>query len=149
MESEIYKQLEALAFKRTIPFCYGCYIEAPSGCCHNCGSDDLMRLMPGIGCEYGVDWVIREILSEELEPVDIEEAFEQSIRDCYPKETKVGWMTFDTVTLMKENDPVGWRCALVDYESQEEADGNIVSFDGGATYYDARSVENLTEQNES
>ena len=145
MESEIYKQLEALAYKRTNPFCYGCYIETPTGCCHNCGSDDLMRLMPGVGCEYGVDWVIQEILRQELEPVDLEEAFEQSVRECYPEETQVGWMTFDTVTLMKENDPVGWRCALSDYESQEESEGNILSFGGGSNYYFKQDLENLIE----
>lgn len=49
-----------------------------------------MRLMPGVGCEYGVDWGIQEILRQELEPVDLEEVFEQSIRECYPEETKVG-----------------------------------------------------------
>lgn len=147
MKSEIYKQLEQLAFARTIPFCYGCYIEAPTGCCLNCGSDDLMRLIPGVGCEYGVDWVIQEILRQELEPVDLEIAFEQSIRECYPEETKVGWMTFDTVTLMKENDPVGWRCALSEYESQEELEGNIVSFDNGSTYHDLKTLESFIEQN--
>ena len=68
------------------------------------------------------------------------------MRECYPEETKVGWMTFDTITLMKENDPVGWRCALVDYEAQEESEGNIISFDGGSTYYNTQSLEEFIEQ---
>jgi hypothetical protein len=50
-------------------------------------------------------------------------------------------MTFDTVKLMKENDPVGWRCALADYESQEESEGNIVSLDGGSTFYKVDCIE--------
>lgn len=50
-------------------------------------------------------------------------------------------MTFDTVKLMKENDPIGWRCALAEYESQEESEGNIVSFDGESTYYFASQIE--------
>lgn len=54
-----------------------------------------MRLLPGVGCEYGTDWIIKHILKTELEAVDLEEAFEESIRQCYPEETKVGWMTFD------------------------------------------------------
>lgn len=141
MNNEIFEQLKELAFKRSIPFCYSCYKEAPTGCCKDCGSDDLMRLVPGIGCEYGTDWIIKHILETELTAVDLEEEFEESIRQCYPEETQVGWMTFDTVTLMKENDPVGWRCALADYESQEESEGSIVSFDGGSTYYSTSDLE--------
>lgn len=148
MKTEIQKQLEAIAFKRSIPFCYGDYIECPTGRCSKCGSDDLMRLVPGVGCEYGTDWIIKHILETELEPVDLEEAFEESVRQCYPEETKVGWMTFDTVTLMKEQDPIGWRCALVEYESQEADEGAIVSFDGGSTYYDVQSLESLIEQSQ-
>ena len=146
MNQEIHEQLKQLAFKRSIPFCYSCYKEAPTGCCKTCGSDDLMRLLPGVGCEYGTDWIIKHILETELEAVDLEETFEESMRECYPEETKVGWMTFDAVTLMKENDPVGWRCALVDYESQEESEGNILSFDGGSTYYSTLSLKDFIEQ---
>lgn len=141
MNNEIFEQLNELAFKRSIPFCYSCYKEAPTGCCEVCGSDDLMRLVPGVGCEYGTDWVIKHILETELTAVDLEEEFEESIRQCYPEETQVGWMTFDTVKLMKENDPVGWRCALADYESQEESEGNIVSLDGGSTFYKVDCIE--------
>lgn len=146
MNQEIHEQLKQLAFKRSILFCYSCYKEAPTGCCKTCGSDDLMRLLPTVGCEYGTDWIVKHILETELEAVDIEEAFEESMRECYPEETKVGWMTFDTVTLMKENDPVGWRCARVDYESQEESEGNILSFDGGSTYYSTQSIQDFLKE---
>ena len=60
MNSEIKEQLEKLAYKRSKPFCHSCYAEAPTGCCADCGSDDLMRLVPEFGCEYGIDWVERE-----------------------------------------------------------------------------------------
>lgn len=143
MNTEIQKQLELIAFKRSIPFCYSCYKQAPTGCCESCRSDDLMRLLPEVGCEYGTDWIIKHILETEVESVDLSDAFEESIRECYPEETKVGWMTFDTVTLMKENDPVGWRCAISDFESQEESEGNILSLDGGCTYYWRHDLESL------
>ena len=42
-------------------------------------------------------------------------------------------------------DPVGWRCAQVDWESQEESEGNIVSFDGGKTYYRRNDLEDFIE----
>lgn len=148
MNSELKEKLTQLAFNRSIPFCYSCYHECPSGCCQTCGSDDLMRLLPEVGCEYGTEWVVRHILETELTPVDLEEAFEDSLRDCYPETTKVGWMEFDTVTLMKENDPIAWRCALAEFESNEESEGNFVSFDGASTYYTVQSIESFIEEEE-
>lgn len=68
-----------LAFERTTPFCYSCYQDCPSGHCKDCGSDDLMRHLEGVGVEYGTDWVIKSILEEELSKVDLEESFEQMI----------------------------------------------------------------------
>lgn len=102
--------------------------------------------MPDVGCEYGTNWIIKHILETGLDAVDLEEAFKEFMRQCYPGETKVGWMSFDTVTLMKENDPVGWRCALSDYESEEESEGNIISFDGGSTYFSIQSLEDFIEK---
>lgn len=48
---------------------------------------------------------------------------------------------------MKDQDFIGWRCALADYESQEESEGNIVSFDGDSTYYFlTHDIESLLER---
>jgi len=146
MRTEIQKNLEKLAYKRSSQFCYQCYEVAPSGTCSHCMSDDLMREVPGVGVEYGTEWIINHILETELTPVDLEEAFEESVRQCYPEETKVGWMTFDTVTLMKENDPISWKCALSEYESQEESEGGIISFDNGSNYFWSEDVEQLLEE---
>ena len=143
MNSEIKTQLEKLAFKRSKPFCYSCYEEAPTGCCQYCGSDDLMRLMPEVGCEYGTDWIIEQILKTELIVANLEESFEQSIRDCYSETTKVAWCEFDTITLLKEQDPISWSCALSEYESNEESEGNIISFDSGLSYYNISDIEEL------
>ena len=142
-KTEIEEKLEQLAYARTTPFCYHCYIEAPLGICEKCQSDDLMRCLKGVGVEYGTDWVIKHILQEELTPVNTEEAFEESVRECYSEQTTVGWMTLDTVSIMKEKDPVWWRMALSEYESQEEEEGNLISFDGGSTYYLASDIEDL------
>lgn len=143
MDQEIYKKLEQLAFERSVPFCYPCYEIAPEGKCYKCGSDDLMRCLPSVGAEWGINWVIEEILREELEPVDLEEAFEQSIRDCYPEEVKVGWLTLDMVSVMKAMDPVSWRCAQSEWESQEADEGQIITLDNGQTYYWLHDVESL------
>ncbi len=143
MNTEIHEQLKQLALKRSIPFCYGCYEEAPSGRCKTCGSDDLMRFVPGNGVEDGTDWIIESILETELTPVNLEEAFEESVRECYPEQITVGWMTLDAVSVMKEMDSVSWRCAQGDWESQEADEGNIISLDGGSTYYWPHDVEKL------
>ncbi len=104
-----------------------------------------MRLLPGSGCEYGTEWVIRELVREKLELVDLEQAFEDSIRECYPEITKVGWMNLDTIDTMKSSDPIWWRCAVTEWESNEEAEGNIISFDGGSTYYWHFDVQKLVD----
>jgi len=146
MKTEIQDKLEQLAFKKSIPFCYSCYHQAPTGTCKACGSDDLMREMPGVGCEYGTDWIVREILSTELTPVDTEDAFEESVRRCYPETVTVAWMTLDTVSVAKEMDSVSWDLARSEWESQEEAEGNIVSFDNGSTYFSLADLEELVSR---
>ena len=80
MNSDLHKKLEELALKRSIPFCYGDYIECPEGRCPKCGSDDLCRLVPGVGLDWNCDWIIQHILETELEPVDMNAAFEEMIR---------------------------------------------------------------------
>lgn len=146
MKTEIQTQLESVAFKRSKPFCYSCYKEAPSGRCLTCGSDDLMRLVPGVGCEWGVDWVIIHIVESELTAVNTEETFEESVRSCYSEEIQVGWMKLDTVSVMKEMDPVSWSIARSEWESQEAEEGNLISFDNGSTYYRRDDVESLVAE---
>lgn len=106
MNTEIQEQLHQLALKRSHPFCYSCYHKAPTGTCKTCGSDDLMNFYAGNGVEYGTDWIIKSILETELIPVDLDEEFESMIREVYPEQTSVGFMNLDTVTVMKEMDPV-------------------------------------------
>lgn len=145
MKTEIQQKLEQLAFNRTTPFCYGCYVKAPTGVCPECHSDDLMRHLEGVGVEYGTNWVIEHILEEELTAVDTEEAFEDSIRGCYSEESQVGWIKVDTVSAIKELDPTSWALAQSEWESEEADEGNFISFDNGSTYYWAHDLENLLE----
>lgn len=146
MNTEILNQLEEIAFKKTVPFCYNDYIECPTGRCPQCGSDDLMRLLPGNGCEYGTFWVIKELLSEALTPADLEEAFEQSISDCYSETVTVGWLQLDPVTVLKEMDPTAWRIARDEYIDNETEEGNLLTFDNGSTYYWKHDVDNFIEK---
>ncbi len=145
MKNEIQEKLEQLAFDRTTPFCYGCYVKAPKGVCPHCHSDDLMRHLEGVGVEWGTDWVIKHILQEELSAIDTDEAFEDSIRGCYPEETVVGWLKLDTVEILKSQDPISWRIAKDEYIDSLEQDEEIISFDGGANYYWKHDLESLVE----
>lgn len=141
MNSELQQQLRNLALKRTIPFCYSCYQQAPSGVCKSCHSDDLMRLMPGHGCEYGLDWAIAAILREELTPVDSQDAFEESVRSCHQEEVQVGWMSLDAVSVMKEMDPISWELAMSEWLDQEVQESNLVVF--GEKYFSRADIEAL------
>ena len=145
MKSEIQEKLEQLAYERTTPFCYGCYIDAPTGVCPVCHSDDLMRHLAGVGVEWGTSWVIKHILEDELTAVDADKVFEESMRQCYPEETIVGWMSFDTVDLMKSQDPISWRIARDEYIDSLAEDEEIISFDNGSSYYWVHDLESLVE----
>lgn len=103
LDASIQNRLRKLAYGRTIPFCYLCYSDAPSGRCQTCYSDDLMRHLPGDGVEYGVDWVIRSLIRDNLTEVDAEEAFQDSIRQCYDETVKIGWIECDTVEALSDN----------------------------------------------
>ncbi len=145
-KQKIETSLKEIALSRSTPFCYNDYIKCPTGRCPQCGSDDLMRITEDDGPEYGTEWIIKAVLSAELDAVDLEVAFEELIRESHPDDVKVGWMSFDPVAIMKEMDPVGWRCALAEWESEEESEENILSFDGGSTYYHHHDLENFIEE---
>ena len=79
--SNLEEALEQLARAKAVLFCYGCYSQAPTGRCNTCGSDDLMFELPGCGVEYGLSWIICEVLRENLEPADTQTTFEESVGD--------------------------------------------------------------------
>lgn len=87
--------------------------------------------------------MIEHILETELTPVDLESAFEDSVRSCYPETTKVGWLDVDTVTALKELDPISWKLAISEYADAEASDERIMSVDNGTTYYFSDDVEDL------
>ena len=144
-KEEILKRLDELAVRKTIPFCYGCYRRAPSGVCEGCASDDLMRELAGEGVEYGTAWIHEHLVRENLTPINVEDEFEVSIRECYPETVTVGWLTLDTVTTIRDSDPVSWRCACNKWAVSEEHDGQMISFDNGSTYYRTSDVEDYLD----
>lgn len=139
-------KLEAIAWNKTYPFCYGCYKRVTGSHCDSCGSDDNMREYPLVGVEYGTDWVIKHLVETNLNPVNTESAFEESIAECYPETVKVGWMELDSISVMKTMDPVWWSMAISEWADNEVADEQLITFDNGSTYYRTSDLEDFIEQ---
>ena len=55
-------------------------------------------------------------------------------------------MNFDTVELMKSQDPISWKIARDEYESELESDEQIISFDNGSTYYWIHDLESFIDR---
>lgn len=145
---DIETSLQLIAEKKSIPFCYGCYQRAPNGRCANCGTDDLMRELPGCGVEYGLSWIIQELLQEHVSPADTLESFEQSVADCYSETVKIGWIEYDTASAIKELDPVSWNMAHSEYVDSEVESGILITLDNGSTHYWRHEVEQFINDNE-
>ena len=144
MNTEIKEKLNKLALLRSKPFCYSCYQSTPSGVCPKCHSDDLMRELPGVGVEYGLGWVVEHIVESELTEIDREQAFEDSLEGLYPETTQIGFIEYDTITAMKELDPVAFELAESEYIDSLLDDDQIVEI--GSKYYWTSDVESLVEE---
>lgn len=144
--NDITEALTQIAISKSIPFCYGCYTRAPSGRCAKCHSDDLMFELPGIGVEYGTEWLLQEILREHLTPANTLEVIEQSIAESCPETVKIGWIEYDTVSALKELDPVSWDIAHGEWLESETSDGILITFDNGSNHYWASEIEQLIEK---
>jgi hypothetical protein len=90
---------------------------------------------------------VQELL-EEIETADADSLFEDSVRDCYPEETKIGWLTYDTASAIKELDPISWDIAKGEWLDQEDGE-TLVSFDNGSTYFELAKVEEYVSNRES
>ncbi len=90
--------------------------------------NDLFRLLPGEGCDAGIGWVIEFLIREALTPVDVDAEFEESVRASVPETTKVGWLELDTVTIIRDMDPVSWELAQAEWIDLEEGEGHVTSF---------------------
>ena len=140
------KKLETLAWKSSKPFCYGCYKEAPSGVCKSRHSDDLMKLVDGVGVEFGIDWVIKHLVESNLTKYNTEAAFEDSIAQSYSETIKAGWMELDAITVMKTIDPIAWKMAHDEYVDSQVEDEQLVTFDNGYSYYEVSELENFLDK---
>ena len=142
----LHSRLEDAAFKVTDNFCYGCYKVVEGEFCPNCHSDDFMRHLKGVGVEYGTEWVIEHLVREHCEPIDEEELFEQMLDDCY-EDVTLGSLSWSPSYVMKQLDPIAFRCGVSEYIDGLMQDGEYFEFDGG--YYDFVDIEEMLDEIEA
>ncbi len=139
IDTDLKEQLQTLAFDVTDNFCYGCYKVVEGDSCPGCGSDDFMRHLDGVGVEYGTDWIIEHLIKENCTAVDAEDEFEEMLNECY-ESVKVGCCEWDAGYVMKELDPVAFRCGVSEYLADDE---QFVEIDG--QYYRICDIESMIE----
>ena len=139
-DNELKEKLTALAFGVTDNFCYGCYKVVKGDYCPGCHSDDFMRHLDGVGVEYGTDWVIEHLIKEHCSPIEAEEQFEELLSETC-ETVKIGSLEYDPGYVLRNIDPVAFRCGVSDMLSDED---QYVEVDG--QYYQVYDVENMVEE---
>ena len=142
----LHGRLEELVYKLTNNFCYSCYKVVHEDTCSNCGSDDFMRHLKGVGVEYGTDWVIEHLIQTHCTPVDGGEMFEELLDECYP-EVSVGCCTFSPSQVMKELDPVCFRIGAQENLDGLAQDGEL--YESGGKYYAMSDIEEMIDDLEA
>ena len=51
------------------------------------------------------------------------------IDECYSEDTKIGWLTVDTATAIKQLDEISWRLAKDEYIDGLVSDEELITFD--------------------
>lgn len=96
------------------------------------------------GVEYGTTWIIEDLITEHLNPIDADEEFEESVRQCFDETITVLWMKLDAVTVAKESDPISWRIAKDEWLDQEVSEKQIMEFN--SKYYRTSEIETFLDQ---
>lgn len=84
-----------------------------------------------------------ELLMQELIPVNVEDMFEDYVRDSYPLKTKVGWQDIDTVSVLKSMSPGSWETFRNEWLEQEVSAGNLIKIKNGDLYFFAKDFAEL------
>ena len=137
-------ELIELAYERSNPFCYMDYLtvrmnEDGEFRCPKCGSDDLMRELPGVGVEYGTEWIIKYIVENEGEKVDIEELYRALLDEVY-EPVKFGELEYSASYVLETVDKVAFDIGVHEYAYSMVEDGLLISL--GSSYY---RMEDITD----
>jgi len=132
--------------KITDNFCYCCYKVVKGEQCPDCGTDDFMRHLEGVGVEYGTEWVIEHLLKTRLTPVDGEEMYEDLLDECYP-EVRIGDSFFSPSRIIKELDPACFNMGVTENLDSLVEDGRLYEYAGD--YYDIDELSDMLDELEA
>jgi hypothetical protein len=139
-QQEIHARLEQAAFAVTDNFCYGCYKVVKADHCPDCGSDDFMRHLSGVGVEYGTDWVIEHLIKTHCSPVDGDEMYEELLDECWPEVT-IGCGTYSPSQILKNCDEVAFEIGVKENLDNLAEDGVLYEVDGD--YYRLDDIDQM------
>jgi hypothetical protein len=139
-QQEIHARLEQAAFAVTDNFCYGCYKVIKADHCPDCGSDDFMRHLSGVGVEYGTDWVIEHLIQTNCSPVDGDEMYEELLDECWPEVT-IGCGTYSPSQILKNCDEVAFEIGVKENLDNLAEDGVLYEVDGD--YYRLDDIDQM------
>lgn len=130
----ILERLRERAEEVSHPFCYGDYIKVDANedgdyRCPKCGSDDLMRELDGVGCEYGTDWIMEHLVRTEGEEVDIDELYREVLDELYPP-IQFGDLEYSPSTVLEAVDPVAFNMGVQENADSEIQDAWLIELDG-------------------
>lgn len=142
----IHGRLQQAALKMTKNFCYHCYKVVKDERCPDCGTDDFMRHLSGVGVEYGTEWVIAHLIKTRLTPVDGEEMFEELLDECYP-EVKIGEVVYNPSQVLKKVDPLYFQMGASENLQHLADDGVLYEYEGD--YYDMHDLDKMLDEIEA
>jgi hypothetical protein len=145
----IHGRLQDAALRITDNFCYSCYKVVEGEHCPDCGTDDFMRHLSGVGAEYGTEWVIAHLLQTRLTPIgeeEKEEMYEDFLDECYP-EVKVGEITYSTSQVIKKLDPLYFQMGASE-NLQHLADDGVL-YEYGGEYYRMGDLDEMLDDIEN
>ncbi len=114
---KIKEALTERAYEESHPFCYSDYVRVEADKdgeyrCPKCGSDDLMRELDGVGVEWGTDWIVEHLVSEDGEKVDIEELYRDLLDEVY-EPVRFGDLEYSPSTVLESVDQVAFNMAAM------------------------------------
>jgi hypothetical protein len=130
-------EIREIAFQKSKPYCYQCSIVVKTKYCPSCNTDDLMRLVEGVGNEYGIEWVVEHLINNNLKPVDLDAEFHELLEELYPDSPTLcgAWVGQSQADILKDYDPIQYREMLLNEIDGREKDGVIFTIDNGDKYF--------------
>ncbi len=130
----VLERLRQRAKEVSHPFCYNDYIKVEQDQdgayrCPKCGSDDLMREVDGVGCEYGYDWIMEHLVETEGEEIDIDELYREVLDELYTP-IQFGNLEYSPSAVLEAVDPVAFQMGVQENADSEIQDAWLIELNG-------------------